>query len=127
MTNSAGVLAFCQKPHRNRCRYDALPKLGSVHEGTGNKEYAMKKYLVILAAALLLITGGIASAQTKMPRNMDKYGASGPTTGQGGVTRAPSSTNPRATAPNGAMQAPHAVPENGGAPMRDVPGGTRRR
>jgi len=88
----------------------------------------MKKYPLILASAVLLITSGVASAQTRMPRNADQFGASGPTTtGRGGYTGAPSSTNPKATAPHGALQAPHAVPENGGAPMREVPGGVRRR
>ena len=53
------------------------------------------------------------------------------TTGRGGITHArsssaPSSSNPQATAPNGLLQAPYEVPQNGGAAMFVVPGWGRR-
>jgi hypothetical protein len=88
------------------------------------KEQEMKKYPLILASAVLLVTSGVASAQSRT-RIPDPYGAGPRTTGQGGVTHAPSSSNPQQTAPNGLLQAPHGAPENGGAPMRDVPRRTR--
>ena len=88
----------------------------------------MKKFPLILASAVLLITSGVASAQTRMPRNSDQFGASGATTtGRGGVTGAPSSSNPQQTAPNGLLHAPHAVPNSGGAPMHETPERVRRR
>ena len=80
----------------------------------------MKTHLLILASAVLLITSGVASAKTRMLRYYDLYGFSR------GFTAAPSSTNPRASAPNGLLQAPHEVPENGGAAMFVVPGWSRR-
>jgi len=80
----------------------------------------MKTHLLILASAVLLITSGVASAKTRMLRYYDQYGISR------GFTAAPSSTNPRASAPNGLLQAPHEVPENGGAAMFVVPGWSRR-
>ena len=78
----------------------------------------MRKYSAMLAAAALLISSGIASAQSQMPRSNDNSGAatSGQRTmprdsGQGtGMTGAPSSSNP-----------PHQVPENGGAPNAVAP------
>ena len=88
---------------------------------------AIARYPLMLASAVLLITSGVASAQTRTPQYIDQFGTSGPaTTGRGGVIHAPSSTNPQATAPNGLLQAPHAVPENGGAAMFVVPGWGRR-
>jgi hypothetical protein len=37
------------------------------------------------------------------------------------MTGAPSSSNPQAGGgPNGLLTAPHSVPENGGAPMKEV-------
>jgi hypothetical protein len=42
------------------------------------------------------------------------------------VIHAPSSSNPQATAPNGLLQAPYEVPQNGGAAMFVVPGWGRR-
>ena len=58
----------------------------------------MKKFPLILASAVLLITTG-----------------------------APSSSNPQQTAPNGLLHAPHAVPNSGGAPMHETPERVRRR
>jgi hypothetical protein len=86
----------------------------------------MKKYVVTLASAVLLLTSGVASAQSRMPRYPDQFGTSGPSNGRGSGTHAPSSTNPEATAPNGLLQAPHEVPENGGAATFEVPGSRRR-
>jgi hypothetical protein len=84
-----------------------------------------------LAAAALLISTGIASAQS---RNYDSSGApkssgssqrsggglaTGSTTGAGGNTgMAPSTTNPQA---GGAQSAPRQMPENGGAPNTVAP------
>ena len=81
----------------------------------------MKTHLFILTSAVLLITSGVASAKTRMHRYYDQYGTSR------GFTHAPSSANPRASAPNGLLQAPHEVPENGGAAMFVVPGWDRSR
>jgi len=46
--------------------------------------------------------------------------------GARGFAHAPSGSNPQATSPNGLLQAPHEVPENGGAAMFEVPGWGRR-
>jgi hypothetical protein len=81
----------------------------------------MKTYPLVLASAVLLITGSVASAKTRAPRYFDQFGTNGPAT-TGRVIHAPSSTNPQATAPNGLLQAPHEVPQNGGAAMFVVPG-----
>jgi hypothetical protein len=100
----------------------------------------MSKYSALLAAAALLISSGIASAQTQTPRNYDSSGApqtsgqgrggmSGPASGGStGMTGSPSSTNPQAGGgPNGLQSTPHEVPENGGAPnsISPRPGQTR--
>jgi hypothetical protein len=88
----------------------------------------MKTYPLVLASAVLLIASSVASAKTRTPRHHHQFGASGPTTtGWGGGIRAPSSTNPRESARNGLLQAPHEVPENGGAAMFVVPGWGRWR
>jgi hypothetical protein len=90
----------------------------------------MRKYSALLAAAALLISSGIASAQTQTPRNnydssgapqtygQGRGGMSGPASGGStGMTGSPSSTNPQAGGgPNGLQTTPHEVPENGGAP-----------
>ena len=91
----------------------------------------MRKCSVILAAATLLVSTGIASAQS---RNYDSSGApkssgssprsggglaTGAMTGSGettGMTGAPSSTNPQSGRAGGLQSAPHQVPENGSAP-----------
>ena len=88
----------------------------------------MKKHLALLAAAALLVSPGIATAQS---RNYDSSGApkssgssqrsggglaTGNMTGAGGntgITGAPSSTNPQTG--GGTQSAPQQVPENGGA------------
>jgi hypothetical protein len=105
----------------------------------------MTKLGLSLAAAALLISGGIASAQNQTPTQYDSSGA--PKTGQGpnagpnegggmpsnsGMTRGgagtttgagasgtPSSTNPQA---GSGTTAPREVPENGGAATQTVPG-----
>jgi hypothetical protein len=99
----------------------------------------MRKSSALLAAGALLVSTGIASAQTQTPRNYDSSGApqtsgseprsgggltSGGTSGSGaastgtsGTTGAPSSTNPQA----GGAQTPREVPEAGGAPNATVP------
>jgi hypothetical protein len=99
----------------------------------------MRKSSALLAAGALLVSTGIASAQTQTPRNYDSSGApqtsgseprsgggltSGGTTGSGaastgtsGTTGAPSSTNP-----TGGAQTPREVPEAGGASECDRAG-----
>jgi hypothetical protein len=92
----------------------------------------MKKYSAILAAAALLVSSGIAVAQS---RNYDSSGApkSAPSgqrsggglatsnmTGAGGNTgmESPGTTNPQ---PGGAASAPQQAPENGGAANSTMP------
>jgi hypothetical protein len=92
----------------------------------------MKKYSALLAAAALLVSSGIAAAQS---RNYDSSGApksapSGQRSGGGLANRQhhgrrpkyrdgrASSTNPQA---GGAPTAPRQVPENGGAPNSTMP------
>jgi hypothetical protein len=89
----------------------------------------MRKHSALIAAAALLISTGIAAAQSQMPRN-DRSNAPA-TTGQSrdgmpggntGVTGAPSSTNPQAGGgPAGLTTTPHGVPENGGAANSQAP------
>ena len=87
----------------------------------------MRKCSAMLAAAALLVSSGIASAQSQMPRSNDNSGAatSGQRTtpsdsGRGtGMTGAPSSSNPQAG--GGLTTSPHQVPENGGAPNAVAP------
>jgi hypothetical protein len=84
----------------------------------------MIKRSIVLAAAALLVTANAASAQRQLPPD------NGPapkmhSVPRGATTGTPnhpaSSTNPQsATGTTG--QAPHEVPENGGAPMKRVPG-----
>ena len=89
----------------------------------------MKRHSALIAAAALLISTGLAAAQSQMPRN-DRSGAP-VTTGQSrdgmpggntGVTGAPSSTNPQAGGgPGGLTTSPREVPENGGAANSQAP------
>lgn len=89
----------------------------------------MRKHSALIAAAALLISTGLAAAQSQMPRN-DRSNAPA-TTGQSrdgmpggntGVTGAPSSTNPQAGGgPGGLTTTPHGVPENGGAANSQAP------
>jgi hypothetical protein len=94
----------------------------------------MSTHSALLAATALLISSGIAFAQTQTPRNYDSSGApqtsgqagrgmSGPASaGSTGMTGSPSSTNPQAGGgPNGLQSTPHEVPENGGAPSSISP------
>jgi hypothetical protein len=92
----------------------------------------MKKYSALLAGAALLLSSGIAAAQS---RNYDSSGApksapsgqhsggglaTGSTTGAGGNSgmTGPSSTNPQA---GGTPSAPRQIRENGGAPSTTMP------
>ena len=87
----------------------------------------MRKYPLMLASAVLLITSGVASAQTwTTPQYPDQFRANERTTVRERMIQAPSSTNPDATDPNGLLGAPHEVPENGGAATFEVPGSPRR-
>jgi hypothetical protein len=89
----------------------------------------MKRHSALIAAAALLISTGLAAAQSQMPRN-ERSGAPA-TTGQNrdgapggntGVTGAPSSTNPQAGGGAGGLTTtPHGVPENGGAANSQAP------
>ena len=96
----------------------------------------MKKHSILLAAATLVISTGIAAAQTQVPRNSERAGAPA-TTGESrgskmgsslgtGMTGAgePSSTNPQAGGGPAGYRAPHEVPENGGAADMVQPGST---
>jgi hypothetical protein len=94
----------------------------------------MKKHSVLLATAALLISTGIAAAQTQTPRKSERAGAPA-TTGESrgntmgssfGTTGAgePSSTNPQAGGGPAGYLAPHEVPENGGAADMVQPGST---
>lgn len=100
----------------------ALPELDD-GEASNETEHAMIKRSIILASAALLITAGAASAQRQMPPNDGpapaiKAQPRGATTGT--PNHPASSTNPQsATGTTG--QAPHEVPQNGGAPMKKVP------
>ena len=94
------------------------------------KKELMRKYSAMFAAAALLVSSGIASAQSQMPRSNDNSGAatSGQRTmprdsGQGtGMTGAPSSSNPQAGGGAGGLTtSPRQVPENGGAPNAVAP------
>jgi hypothetical protein len=79
----------------------------------------MKKHSVLLAAAVLVISTGMAAAKTRDNR------LAGPQYGTA-VTSDPSSTNVRAGAGPRGYQAPHEVPENGGAASIVQPGSYRR-
>ena len=83
----------------------------------------------LMASAILLVTTGAVSAQNQTPPT-NKSGAPA-TTGQSrdgmrgganGMTGSPSSTNPQqGGGASGLQRAPHEVPENGGAPMKNAP------
>jgi hypothetical protein len=88
----------------------------------------MRKYSAMLAAAALLVSSGIASAQNQMSNDNPGAATSGQRTtprdsGQGtGMTGAPSSSNPQAGGGAGGLTtSPHQVPENGGAPNAVAP------
>jgi hypothetical protein len=95
----------------------------------GNKGNIMRKYSALLAAAVLMVSSGIASAQSQTPMNKDKAGAPA-TSGQSGtksdprgtgMTGAPSSTNPQSGGGGAGYQAPRELPEAGGAPNTQNP------
>jgi hypothetical protein len=84
----------------------------------------MIKRSIILASAVLLVTAGAASAQRQMPPDNGPAPRmhSVPSGAKTGTPSHPlSSTNPQA-ATGTTGQAPHEVPQNGGAPMKRVPG-----
>jgi hypothetical protein len=83
----------------------------------------MKTLSIVLAVATLALSGGVVSAQTN--RSGERSLTGGAQTdgyvGRNQMTGAPSSSNPQAGGgPNGLLTAPHSVPENGGAAMREV-------
>jgi hypothetical protein len=106
------------------------PGVGLQHKRREERNELMRKYSAMLAAAALVASSGIASAQSQTPRSNDNSGAatSGQRTtpsdtGRGtGMTGAPSSSNPQAGGGAGGLTtSPHQVPENGGAPNTVVP------
>ena len=90
----------------------------------------MRKHPALLAAAVLMVSSGIASAQSQTPMGKDKAGAPA-TSGQSGTTQsdprgtgmtgAPTSTNPQAGGGAAGNQAPRELPEAGGAPNTQNP------
>ena len=85
----------------------------------------MKSLSVVLAVATLALSTSVASAQMNQNPMADRSLTGGAQTngytGGNQVTGAPSSSNPQAGGgPNGLLTAPHSVPENGGAAMREV-------
>jgi hypothetical protein len=77
----------------------------------------MRKHSALLAAAILLVSSGIASAQSQTPMTKDRApatsGQSAPQSDPGrgtGVTGAPSSTNPQAGGGGAGYQTPREVP-----------------
>ena len=95
----------------------------------------MRKHSALMAAAILLMSGGIASAQSQTPMSQEKS-APPATAGQSGgsqsdprgtgMTGAPSSTNPQAGGGGAGYQTPREVPEAGGAPNTQSPNPNRR-
>jgi hypothetical protein len=92
----------------------------------------MRKHSTLLAAAILVASGGIALAQGQAPTGQQPAGQQKPpaTSGQSGqtdpargtgMTGAPSSTNPQAGGGAAGNQAPREVPEQGGAPNTQLP------
>jgi hypothetical protein len=76
-------------------------------------------YSALLAAAVLVVSSGVATAKSR--HYSRSYNSAVTTTGQGGALRTPmrgrSSTNPEAASGGrGGWSQPHMVPENGGAP-----------
>ena len=78
----------------------------------------MKKYPVLLVAAVLVISTGMAAAKTR------DHLLTGPLDGTA-VTSDPSSTNVLAGFGPRGYRAPHEVPENGGAASIVQPGSSR--
>jgi hypothetical protein len=90
----------------------------------------MRKQSTVLAAAILVLSSGIAFAQSQAPRqapgqapmNQQRPATSGQADPRGtGVTGAPSSTNPQAGGGGAGYQTPREVPEQGGAPNTQLP------
>jgi len=77
------------------------------------RTFLTKKHCVVLAAALLALSTGMASAKTRDHR-VNPYGT--------GITGDASSTNVQAGAGPAGYRAPHEVPENGGAASMVQPG-----
>jgi hypothetical protein len=79
------------------------------------RNFLMKKHSVLIAAAVLALSTGIAQAKTSHHRTTgSSYGT--------GMTGDPSSTNVLAGAGPLGYRAPHEVPENGGAASIVQPG-----
>ena len=95
----------------------------------------MRKHSALMAAAVLLVSSGIASAQSQTPMSKERSGAPA-TSGQNpgsqsdprgtGTTGAPSSTNPQTGGGGAGYQTPREVPEAGGAPTTQTPNPNRR-
>jgi hypothetical protein len=78
------------------------------------RTFFTKKRSVLLAAALLALSSGVAAAKSRDHRAVAPYGAS--------ITDDASSTNVEAATRGLGYAAPHEVPENGGAAMMVQPG-----
>jgi hypothetical protein len=94
----------------------------------------MRKQSTVLAAAILVLSSGIAFAQSQTPSqapgqapdqapmNQQRPATSGQADPRGtGMTGAPSSTNPQAGGGEAGHQTPREVPEQGGAPNTQFP------
>ena len=87
----------------------------------------MRKHSILLAAAALFVSTGIACAQNSQPPAGQQRQQPPATSGQSdpargtGMTGAPSSTNPQAGGGGAGYQTPREVPELGGAPNTQVP------
>jgi hypothetical protein len=90
----------------------------------------MRKQSTVLAAAIFVLSSGIAFAQSQAPSqapgqapmNQQRPATSGQADPRGtGVTGAPSSTNPQAGGGGAGYQTPREVPEQGGAPNTQLP------
>ena len=102
--------------------------------GATPKGNDMRKQSTVLAAAILVLSSGIAFAQSQAPSqapgqapgqapmNQQRPATSGQADPRGtGVTGAPSSTNPQAGGGGAGYQTPREVPEQGGAPNTQLP------
>jgi hypothetical protein len=96
--------------------------IGATPEGND-----MRKHSILFAAAALLLSTGLASAQNNQPPASQQRPQQPATSGQSdpargtGMTGAPSSTNPQAGGGAAGHQTPREVPEQGGAPNTQVP------
>lgn len=90
----------------------------------------MRKHAALWAAAILVVSTGIASAQSQAAMGQQRPGSPPATSGLSGSqadprgtgpTGAPSSTNPQAGGGAAGQQTPREVPESGGAPTTQTP------